>query len=138
MMKSSIKQIKLEHKSLMTISSSVYILGLIAVFTNQPIIFALIITLSSLIVATLGVIRLKYLLIWLMIFYLGVYSAMFRISDSDILYSLAPKDATITGQVISIPNSSLTQNTKFFFIKLLLSPKPISTIILVHHRKKGK
>ena len=115
MMKSSIKQIKLEHKSLMTISSSVYILGLIAVFTNQPIIFALIITLLSLIVATLGVIRLKYLLIWLMIFYLGVYSAMFRISDSDILYSLAPKDATITGQVISIPNSSLTQNTKFFF-----------------------
>ena len=99
----------------MFITSIVYILGVCSVFTFTPIIVALIITLVLTLFAFFNITKLKYLFVWLIVFYLGLFSALFRVSDSDLLQSLAPKDCKLVGQIVSIPNSNLEDKAKFFF-----------------------
>lgn len=100
---------------LMFITSLIYILGISAGFTEKPIIGALIITLVLITLKVQNTIKLKYFFVWLTIFYIGLFSALFRTTDSDILLSLAPVDGTITGKIVSIPNSNVETSSKFFF-----------------------
>lgn len=55
------------------------------------------------------------MLLWVFIFYLGFFNSYFRIKNSDSLLESAPQKGTITGQIVSIPNSNSSDKTKFFF-----------------------
>ena len=111
----NIPKLNLNKNLLMFITSAIYIIGISGGFINHPIIVSIIITAILLTLCVFNTFKVKYIFIWLLIFYFGLYSAIFRISETDILYNIAPKEATITGKLISIPNSSLETNSKFFF-----------------------
>lgn len=91
-----------------------YVLGLFAYFIDKPVLFAGIFTLGS-VILLIKEIPWKYVLIWIGIFYFGFFNASIRIKSTDALFKLAPSNAVITGQIVSVPNSNLQHNTKFFF-----------------------
>ena len=100
---------------LMFIATVSYVLGLFAYFTDKPILFAGIFTVVSLFLLLKDIPK-KYVIIWIGIFYFGFFNANLRIKNVDTLFKLAPSNAVITGQIVSVPNSSARHNSKFFFI----------------------
>lgn len=105
----------LQNKNVLMFMATVsYILGLFAYFTDRPVLFAGIFTIGSLL-CLLKDLPPKIVLIWIGIFYFAFFNASFRIKDSDTLYKIAPSDAVITGQIVSVPNSNIKNNMKFFF-----------------------
>lgn len=107
--------ISLNKNLLMFITSSIYIIGISAGFWGHPIITAIIITILFMTIVRINITKLKYLFVWLIIFYIGLFSSIFRIKDVDLLYNIAPVDGTISGKIISIPNNSTETSSKFFF-----------------------
>lgn len=91
-----------------------YILGLFAYFTDKPILFSGIFTVLAILLLLKNV-SWKIILLWVLIFYFGFFNASLRIKNSDELFGLAPVDGTIYGQIVSIPNSNIQNNSKFFF-----------------------
>ena len=57
----------------------------------------------------------KILIIWCIIFYIGIINTNFRIKENDDLLSIAPINATIYGKVITIPQIKDGNKQKFFF-----------------------
>ncbi|MCR5265923.1 MAG: DNA internalization-related competence protein ComEC/Rec2 [Cyanobacteria bacterium RUI128] len=91
-----------------------YVFGLFAYFIDKPVLFAGIFTLAS-VILLIKEIPGKYVLIWIGVFYFGFFNANLRIKNIDTLFKLAPSNAVITGQIVSVPNNNLKHNTKFFF-----------------------
>ncbi len=105
----------LQNKNfLMFVATVSYVLGLFAYFTDKPVLFAAIFTTVSL-ALILKECPLKMVIIWISIFYLGFLNANFRIKNYDNLFKLAPANVTVKGQIVSVPNSNIKNNTKFFF-----------------------
>ena len=91
-----------------------YVLGLFAYFTDTPILFAGIFTLVSLFLLLKDIPK-KFVFVWIGIFYFGFFNANLRIKNIDTLFKLAPSNAVISGQIVSVPNSNTRHNSKFFF-----------------------
>lgn len=113
-MKDMFENLSQNKNFLMLITSIVYILGLFAYFNNQQILCCAIVSTVCIILILKGCFSLKLILIWLIMFYLGFFNAQFRIKNSDELLMLAPQNAVIEGQVVSIPNVSKGSVLKFF------------------------
>lgn len=106
----------LQNKNFLMFAATVsYVLGLFAFFTDKPVLFAGIFTLFSVLLLFKDFPR-KIVIIWIAIFYFGFFNATLRIKNYDDLFKLAPSDATISGQIVSIPNGNTKHNTKFFFV----------------------
>lgn len=90
-------------------------LGILSYFNSCGIISAAIITAIALFAIFKKYISYKYILLWVFIFYLGFFNSYFRIKNSDSLLEIAPQKGTITGQIVSIPNSNSSDKTNFFF-----------------------
>ena len=104
-----------QNKNIIMFSTVIcYILGLFAYFTSQPIIFISFFTIFSIFLIIKNFNR-KIILLWTAIFYIAFFNASLRIKTFDDLFKLAPVDSTISGQIISIPNSNVANNSKFFF-----------------------
>ena len=99
---------------LMFMATVSYVLGLFAYFTDKPVLFAGIFTIFSVILLLKDIPK-KYILIWISIFYFAFFNADFRIKNIDNLFKLAPSDALISGQIVSVPNGNNKNNSKFFF-----------------------
>ena len=105
----------LQNKNFLMFAVTVsYVLGLFAYFTDKPVLFGGIITLFALFLI-LKEISYKVVIVWVSIFYFGFCNANFRIKGFDELFKLAPANAVLTGQIVSVPNSNIKNNTKFFF-----------------------
>lgn len=93
----------------------VYILGVFAYFTNLTIIFCAIVSVFAIIGLLKNIVSIKLVLLWIFIFYFGFVNCSFRIKTTDELLQIAPQNIEITGQIVSIPNSNISEKTKFFF-----------------------
>ena len=107
--------IRIEKNSLMLITTVIYILGICSGFTGHYYILGLLVSALLGIFAKYNVTKLKYLFAWILIFYFGIFSALFRVSETDDLFSIAPVDAEISGKIVSIPSSNSEDKCKFFF-----------------------
>ncbi|MCD8377595.1 MAG: DNA internalization-related competence protein ComEC/Rec2 [Candidatus Gastranaerophilales bacterium] len=106
-----------------------YIFGLFAYFCDKPILFAGVFTAVSvfLLIKNLPA---KFVMLWIFIFYFGFFNANLRIKNSDELFKIAPADGTVCGQIVSIPNSNIQNNSKFFFVtdKIKLNNGQVKTL----------
>ncbi len=100
---------------LMFITALMYILGIFAYFTNLSIVICLILSILGVIGILKNFISPKLVLFWIFVFYFAFINCTLRIKNSDDLVNLAPSECTLTGQIISIPNSNFADKTKFFF-----------------------
>lgn len=99
---------------LMFFTCVIYIMGLFAYFFDKGILFASLILLLGLFVIIRDYLSPKLVLFWYFIFLFAFFNASLRIKNSDALYQLAPQNATIQGQIVSIPQSDGNDKTKFF------------------------
>lgn len=106
----------LQNKNtIMFITAIFFMMGILSYFNNCGIISAAVITIIALAGLFRKYISYKYILFWVFIFYFGFFNAYCRIKTSDALLEAAPQTGTVTGQIVSIPNSNSPDKTKFFF-----------------------
>lgn len=101
--------------AIMFITTIIFMVGISSYFNNFAIPASLIITIASIVILLKKFISFKYVLFWIFIFYFGFFNAYLRIKTSDKLLEIAPQNAVIKGQIVSIPNSNTKDKTKFFF-----------------------
>jgi len=99
---------------LMFITSVIYILGLFAYFAEAGVISAFLLLVFAAVAILKNHLSPKLVLFWYFMFFFGFFNASLRIKDSDTLFQLAPQDATIQGQIVSIPSGPADEKTKFF------------------------
>lgn len=100
--------------SVMFITTIIFMAGVLSFFNDNAIISSAIITVLGVILLFKNYASFKYVIFWILMFYLGFFISLFKIHSTDSLLPLAPDDAVITGQIISIPNSNVKEKTKFF------------------------
>ncbi len=106
----------LENKNaVMFITALLFMIGILTYYYDYSILCASLISLVGIVAILKNYIPYRYIIFWIFIFYLGFFNAYFRIDTTDGLLQLAPTDAKIQGQVISIPETGSRNRTKFFF-----------------------
>lgn len=93
----------------------IYILALFAVLNNLLLIISLLFTAFAILSINKNYFPLKYIIVWTIIFYLGVANTSNRLKDVDELLSIAPVNSIIKGTVLSIPKGIAEGKPKFFF-----------------------
>lgn len=105
----------LEKKNtLMFITSLIFILGTVSFFNHWEIYSSSLVLILSIVLILKSRLSFRIILLWTLVFYLGFFNAYTRIKNTDELYKLAPMNAQFVGRIISIPNSNLSDKTKFF------------------------
>ena len=99
----------------MLLTAGLYILALFSVFSGSVIIFSFIITVLFVFLLIKNLFPIRYVLIWVAIFYLGIINTSIRLNFSNELLNLATRNCEITGSVISIPQGKSENKPKFFF-----------------------
>lgn len=99
----------------MLITAGVYIISLCSVLSDTLIILSLVLSLLFIFLIIKNYLPLKYIVIWLLLFYLGAINLSVRLKDTDELLNLAPVNSEITGTIISIPQGISERKPKFFF-----------------------
>ncbi|MBQ9246092.1 DNA internalization-related competence protein ComEC/Rec2 [bacterium] len=95
--------------------SCLYILGIIAFFSNYLLLYSLIV----LTLLTIGLLKkkikgIKYFLIFSAIFLIGIFNSAANIKYDDELTSFSDSDVEVAAKVISIPTNNIENRTKFY------------------------
>lgn len=105
----------LQNKNiLMFITAMIFMCGILSYFTSSFLVCGLIITILAIVIILKNLIPIKYVLLWVFIFYFGFLNSYFRVQNSDDLIKFAPSKSVIKGQIVSIPDKSNVLKTKFF------------------------
>lgn len=99
---------------LMFFTCVIYILGLYSYFSGNVIVVAFLTMVIGVFAILRNYLSPKLVLFWYFMFFFAFFNASLRIKDTDYLHQIAPQDATIQGQIISIPTET-GNKTKFFF-----------------------
>ena len=122
----------LQNKNVvMFLTALIFMTGILAYFNDNAILCAGIITFIAIVVILKNYLPIKYILFWIIVFYLGFFNAYSRTNITDGVVQFAGQDAVISGQIISIPNSSNPQKVKFFFRVDKVNGKPVSGKTLI-------
>ena len=100
--------------AVMFITSIMFMAGILSYFNDCEIFVSAVLTILGVILIFRRKLSVKYVIFWIIIFYLGFFNSYFRIDTRDQLYDIAPADTKITGQIVSIPNTT-EDKTSFFF-----------------------
>lgn len=99
---------------LMFFTCAVYIVGLVAFFSGYAILFSAILLILGILAIIKNYVSPKLILFWYLTFFFAFFNASFRTKDFDMLYQIAPQQAKIRGQIVSIP-TVVNGKTKFLF-----------------------
>ena len=131
MLREDLAEVFQNKNAIMFITTIIFMAGILSYFNNLAVVSALIITVLALVILWKRYISIKYIFLWILICYAGFFNAYLRVKTSDTLLEKAPQDAVITGRIVSIPNSSQEDKTKFFFQVNELNSEKISGKTLV-------
>lgn len=104
-----------KKSALMFFTCMIYIIGLFAYFSGNSVVISFLLFIIGLFAVVKNYISPKLIVFWYFVFFFAFFNANFRMKNSDELYQTAPVDATIQGQIVSIPNGNSNNKTKFFF-----------------------
>ena len=91
-----------------------YMMGIIAFFKNYVIFFSILLGIVTISLLLKKKISNLFAVFLTGIFIFGITYTNHKMQTNDLLKSLAPTDATITGQIITIPSTTQQNKTKFF------------------------
>ena len=100
---------------LMLVTVCIYILSLFSVLAGNSLITAGIISIFLALLCIKNFFPAKLIIIWCLIFYIGIINTNIRIKATDDLRSIAPVNATLYGKVLTIPQIKDNNKQKFFF-----------------------
>lgn len=107
---------------LMFFTCLIYIMGLFAFFTENAVLVSFLLLILGIFAIIKNYLSPRLVLFWYFMFFFAFFNANLRIKNSDTLYQIAPQNATIQGQIVSIPTNGQTNakanaifgKTKFF------------------------
>ena len=99
----------------MLVSVGIYILALYATLTGNLLLVSSILFLSFILLLIKNLFPIKYILVWMFLFYFGAINTLYRLKDVDYLLSIAPLNCKIEGSIVSIPQGVTEGRPKFFF-----------------------
>lgn len=111
--------------SVMFITSFMFMAGILSYFNDCAIITSAFFTLIGIWFILQKKLPLKFVIFGIFIFYAGFFNSFFRINTTDEIYSIAPVDAPIKGQIISIPETT-GERTRFFLEISTVNDKPVT------------
>lgn len=100
---------------LMFFTCVIYIVGLFAYFNDNAVLIAFLLLVLGLFAILKNYLSPKLVLFWYFMFFFAFFNASFKVKTFDSLYQIAPQEATIQGQIVSIPSNGTNDKTKFFF-----------------------
>lgn len=100
---------------LMLVTAGIYILALYSALSGHTLLFSVLITFAFAAFLIKDYFKPKYILIWILIFYFGIYNTTSRLKNTDELLNLAPVNSVISGQILSIPQDKGKDKISFFF-----------------------
>ena len=100
---------------LMLVTAGIYILALYSALSGHTLLLSVLITFAFAAFLIKYYFKLIYILIWILIFYFGIYNTTSRLKDTDELLNLAPVNSVISGQILSIPQDKGKDKISFFF-----------------------
>ncbi len=115
MIKNCVNTALQNKNAVMFITAIIFMCGILSFFNDNGILCAGILTVVSIFMIIRNYLPAKYIIFWIVIFYLGFSNSYFRIHSTDGLVSSAGQKVSIKGQAVSIPNSNDKLKTKFFF-----------------------
>lgn len=102
------------EKTQKTILISIYyVLGLVAFFSSQLSIFAVILLLITILITEKNYISKGFSIALYIVFTIAIINANLQVKDKDGLEVLAPQNMTIYGRIITIPTTNNSDKTKF-------------------------
>lgn len=114
--KSNVNTALQNKNAVMFVTALIFMAGILSFFNDSGILYAGILTFLAIFFIIKNYIPIKYIIFWIVIFYIGFFNAYFRIHSTDELAGYAGRQKiTIKGQIVSIPNSNDKLKTKFFF-----------------------
>ena len=136
MIKNSINSALQNKNAVMFITALVFMSGILGFFNDCEVLCAGILSLLAIIAVIKNYMPIKYIIFWIVVFYLGFFNSYFRIHLTDGLVPQANNKVSIKGQAVSIPNSSDNIKTKFFFKVYELNNKKVygKTLVTVSDR----
>ena len=96
-------------------TAGIYIFALYSTLTDNILIFSAIFCIGFIFLAVKNLLPIKYLIVWTIVFCVGVINTSLRLKQTDDLLNLAPVNSEITGTIISIPQGFSDNKPKFFF-----------------------
>ena len=115
MLRQTINSALQSKNSVMFITAIVFMTGIMAYFHNSAVLCAAILTIAGIIAVLKNYLDIKYVLFWIFMFYFGFFNASFKIHSTDSLVPLTPAKTTLQGQIVTIPNITKNDKTRFFF-----------------------
>ena len=91
---------------IMLVTTIIFALGIISYFQNLAIIFSATLTTIFIVAILKNFISTKNAMILLFVFYFGFFLTSAKTRTYDELIKLAPSNATLQAQIVSIPNSN--------------------------------
>lgn len=137
MIKEVISSVLQNKNAIMFITAIVFMCGILAYFNDNGILCSAIITILAICAILKNHIPIKYILFWFFIFYFGFFNTYFKIKTTDELVTYAPQKVTIQGQIVSIPNSTTPEKTKFFLKVYKINNKNIKGKTFVTYTGKN-
>lgn len=128
----------------MLITASIYMLAVFATLSGNLLLFSILLSIGLIILIIKDSFPLKYILVALLIFYIGVINTSLRLKDVDELLNLAPINSEITGTIVSIPQGQTEDKPKFFFdvdkIKFGSAEKGVKDekVLVTYNAKEGE
>lgn len=133
---------------LMFFTSVIYIVGLFAYFADKALFVAFLLFVLGVFAILKNYLSPKLVLFWYFMFFFGFFNTSLRIKNTDALYQIAPQNAVIQGQIVSIPVNNTGFKTKFFVdvSKIDYNGKPenlktenikAKTLVTVYSNKKN-
>lgn len=106
----------LQNKNILMFTvTCAFICGVISYYNDIEIQMAVFVTLSATGLSISRLLPHKFAILALIMFYLGFFNSALRIKDFDELSLFAPKEITISGQIVSIPDNN--SHTSKFYLK---------------------
>ena len=115
MFKDKISVLFKNKNTILFITTVFYIFGLFAFFQNHPVTLSFIVTAILSFLLITNYISKKQALVWLLAFYFAFFNASFQTSNFSQLSSITPQNVVAKGRILSIPNNSYENKSKFFF-----------------------
>ena len=122
----------LQNKNiLMFITAIIFMCGILACFNGNELFIAFLLSVLAIFFIIKNYIPIKYILLWITVFYLGFFNANLKVNYSDDLVKFTPQKVELQGQVVSIPDRTNSEKTKFFLNVININGQDVNGKTLV-------
>lgn len=126
MIRNSLNSLIQNKNALMFITALIFMAGILSYFNDNALLISAVMSVFAIILLVKNYVFVRYVLLLIFMFYFGFFNSYFKIHSTDALVSYSDNKVTLKGQIVSIPNSGVSEKSKFFLKVFELNENDIS------------